>query len=159
MISLAEVIHAALGLVKSSPIQALMQWGGRSHVLFIILHGVQEVYFILLVWTSLTMPNQMPSCLGISGPIVLLRACLTGRLGCVRGGWVNGPSSGHLCSLCSLPDHAHYKIVRVKYVFFRLHLNACNWRSHGVLSFVRHRLAPADHPISLVCFVNRRYMP
>ena len=31
------------GLVRSNPLTALMQWGGRTHVLLAILHGVPHV--------------------------------------------------------------------------------------------------------------------
>ncbi len=41
-VSLLEVLHAALGLVPSSPLMAAMQWAGRSHVLFVVLGGVAE---------------------------------------------------------------------------------------------------------------------
>ena len=34
MISLLEVLHALFGLVRGSPLAALLQWTGRSNVLF-----------------------------------------------------------------------------------------------------------------------------
>ena len=41
--SALEIVHAAIGLVGGSPINALMQWAGRSNVLFAIVHSVPEV--------------------------------------------------------------------------------------------------------------------
>ena len=41
--SLAEVAHAALGLVGGSPLTAAMQWAGRSNVLFGVVGAVPEV--------------------------------------------------------------------------------------------------------------------
>jgi len=41
--ALMEVIHAMIGLVPSSPLMALTQWGGKAHALFAILYGVPQV--------------------------------------------------------------------------------------------------------------------
>eukprot|EP00898_Chlorokybus_atmophyticus_P002226 jgi/Chlat1/3003/Chrsp2S00365 len=38
-----EVIHAALGLVRSNPALVFLQWLGRSHVLFACVYSVDEV--------------------------------------------------------------------------------------------------------------------
>ncbi|CAG9464099.1 unnamed protein product [Pedinophyceae sp. YPF-701] len=44
LLAFMEVVHAALRIVRSSPVQALMQWGGRSHVLFALLKPVAAVH-------------------------------------------------------------------------------------------------------------------
>eukprot|EP00798_Chlamydomonas_sp_ICE-L_P020085 gene20085-26802_t len=55
-ISLLEVVHAATGLVPSSPVSAFTQWIGRSHALFCILLSVSSVQstvfgpLMLFVW-------------------------------------------------------------------------------------------------------------
>mgnify|MGYP001810528148 CR=1 FL=1 len=41
--SALEIVHAALGLVGGSPVTALMQWAGRSNVLFGVVAAVPEV--------------------------------------------------------------------------------------------------------------------
>ena len=41
--SALEILHAALGLVGGSPLTALMQWAGRSNVLFGVVAAVPEV--------------------------------------------------------------------------------------------------------------------
>lgn len=41
--SALEIVHAAAGLVGGSPATALMQWGGRSNVLFGVVAAVPEV--------------------------------------------------------------------------------------------------------------------
>mmetsp|Transcript_3124 Transcript_3124/g.19264 ORF Transcript_3124/g.19264 Transcript_3124/m.19264 type:complete len:209 (-) Transcript_3124:2410-3036(-) len=41
--SALEIAHAAFGLVPSSPITSLMQWTGRSHVLFVIVYCIEEL--------------------------------------------------------------------------------------------------------------------
>ena len=41
--SVAEVAHAAVGLVGGSPLTAAMQWAGRSNVLFGVVGAVPEV--------------------------------------------------------------------------------------------------------------------
>ncbi|KAG1671190.1 hypothetical protein FOA52_010126 [Chlamydomonas sp. UWO 241] len=51
-----EVLHACVGLVPSSPVMALMQWGGKAHAMFTILYGVAEAQtswlgpVLLAVW-------------------------------------------------------------------------------------------------------------
>ncbi|XP_008788077.1 very-long-chain (3R)-3-hydroxyacyl-CoA dehydratase 2 [Phoenix dactylifera] len=42
-ISFLEVIHAAVGLVSSGAVLALMQWGGRTHFLLAIVRQIPEV--------------------------------------------------------------------------------------------------------------------
>ncbi len=42
-VSLLETLHAAVGLVPSSPAMALMQWAGRSNVLFLVLDAIPQV--------------------------------------------------------------------------------------------------------------------
>lgn len=42
-VSLLETLHAAVGLVPSSPVMALMQWAGRSNVLFLVLDAIPQV--------------------------------------------------------------------------------------------------------------------
>ncbi|KAK9806866.1 hypothetical protein WJX72_005499 [[Myrmecia] bisecta] len=42
-LSFLEVVHAAVGLVRGSPLTALMQWAGRSHILFALLHCIPEL--------------------------------------------------------------------------------------------------------------------
>ncbi|EFN59260.1 hypothetical protein CHLNCDRAFT_137564 [Chlorella variabilis] len=41
--SALEILHAAVGLVGGSPVTALMQWAGRSNVLFGVVGAVPEV--------------------------------------------------------------------------------------------------------------------
>lgn len=41
-----EVLHAATGMVKGSPIMAAVQWAGRSNCLFAVLHCIPQL------WTS-----------------------------------------------------------------------------------------------------------
>ena len=41
--SALEIVHAAVGLVGGSPLTALMQWAGRSNVLFGVVAAVPEV--------------------------------------------------------------------------------------------------------------------
>eukprot|EP00897_Mesotaenium_endlicherianum_P010251 jgi/Mesen1/9254/ME000006S09256 len=48
--SFLEVIHAALGIVRSGAGTALMQWAGRSHVLFAVLLQVPEVQAVPAVF-------------------------------------------------------------------------------------------------------------
>lgn len=43
LVSALEVVHAAVGLVGGSPVTALMQWAGRSNVLFGVVAAVPEV--------------------------------------------------------------------------------------------------------------------
>ena len=43
LLALLEVVHAAAGLVGGSPVTALMQWAGRSNVLFGVIKSVPEV--------------------------------------------------------------------------------------------------------------------
>ncbi|GIL62443.1 hypothetical protein Vafri_16669 [Volvox africanus] len=42
--SLLETVHAAIGLVPSSPLMSLMQWMGRSNVLFLILGPISQLH-------------------------------------------------------------------------------------------------------------------
>lgn len=42
-VSLLETLHAAVGLVPSSPVMALMQWAGRSNVLFLVLDAIPQL--------------------------------------------------------------------------------------------------------------------
>ncbi|DBA71042.1 hypothetical protein WJX79_002593 [Trebouxia sp. C0005] len=44
LLSALEILHAAAGLVRGSPLTALMQWSGRSNVLFAILHRVSQLW-------------------------------------------------------------------------------------------------------------------
>eukprot|EP00197_Chlamydomonas_leiostraca_P011161 CAMPEP_0202861760 /NCGR_PEP_ID=MMETSP1391-20130828/3050_1 /ASSEMBLY_ACC=CAM_ASM_000867 /TAXON_ID=1034604 /ORGANISM="Chlamydomonas leiostraca, Strain SAG 11-49" /LENGTH=220 /DNA_ID=CAMNT_0049541195 /DNA_START=17 /DNA_END=679 /DNA_ORIENTATION=- len=41
--SILEVVHAAIGIVPSSPAMALLQWAGRSHILYLVLDAVPQV--------------------------------------------------------------------------------------------------------------------
>lgn len=56
-ISLLETAHSMIGLVKSSPAMNIMQWAGRSHVLFCIVQSVPALQrsgftgVLLLVWS------------------------------------------------------------------------------------------------------------
>ncbi|CAM6125932.1 unnamed protein product [Calypogeia fissa] len=43
VIAILEVLHAVLGLVRSDPKTALMQWGGRTHVLLSIIDRLPQV--------------------------------------------------------------------------------------------------------------------
>ncbi len=43
LLSGLEILHAAMGLVGGSPVTALMQWAGRSNVLFGVVGAVPEV--------------------------------------------------------------------------------------------------------------------
>ncbi|PNH00928.1 3-hydroxyacyl-CoA dehydratase 2, partial [Tetrabaena socialis] len=43
-LSLLETAHAAVGLVPSSPVLALMQWAGRSNVLFLIVEPIDQLH-------------------------------------------------------------------------------------------------------------------
>lgn len=44
LLSALEILHAAAGLVRGSPLTALMQWSGRSNVLFAILHRIPQLW-------------------------------------------------------------------------------------------------------------------
>jgi len=44
MISLLEVFHALFGLVRGSPLAALLQWTGRSNVLFNVILPIPTIY-------------------------------------------------------------------------------------------------------------------
>ncbi|KAG2498226.1 hypothetical protein HYH03_003976 [Edaphochlamys debaryana] len=56
--SLLETVHAALGLVPSSPLSALMQWGGRSNCLFCVVQPIRalhsDVYALVMLgcWSA-----------------------------------------------------------------------------------------------------------
>ena len=56
-LAVLEVVHAALGLVRGSYQNALLQWLGRSHVLFLVLARLPSLQqtvaagLLLLVWT------------------------------------------------------------------------------------------------------------
>lgn len=39
-----EILHAATGLVRGSPVAALMQWAGRSNCLFAVVHCIPELW-------------------------------------------------------------------------------------------------------------------
>ncbi len=43
MISLLEVLHALIGLVRGSPVAALVQWTGRANVLYAIILAIPEI--------------------------------------------------------------------------------------------------------------------
>lgn len=43
-LSLLEALHAALGLVRSGVAAALIQWVGRSHVLFAVLYAIPKLH-------------------------------------------------------------------------------------------------------------------
>lgn len=43
MISILEVLHALLGLVRGSPLAALVQWTGRANVLYAIVLAIPEI--------------------------------------------------------------------------------------------------------------------
>jgi very-long-chain (3R)-3-hydroxyacyl-CoA dehydratase len=69
VLSLLETVHAATGLVRSSPAMALVQWFGRTHALCCILdsvHQVQSSVFgpvMLAVWAlSEVGEGQGPPC-------------------------------------------------------------------------------------------------
>ncbi|KAJ7527745.1 hypothetical protein O6H91_16G069200 [Diphasiastrum complanatum] len=50
-----EVIHAAAGLVNSGFFMSLLQWAGRSHVLFCIICQIEEIEktsFVFMVFTA-----------------------------------------------------------------------------------------------------------
>ncbi|KAG7671733.1 hypothetical protein Ndes2526B_g07369 [Nannochloris sp. 'desiccata'] len=55
-LAVLEILHAAIGIVGGSPVTSLMQWGGRSNVLFAVVKSVPEVQAtpavgaMLLVW-------------------------------------------------------------------------------------------------------------
>jgi very-long-chain (3R)-3-hydroxyacyl-CoA dehydratase len=55
--SVLEIVHAALNIVKGSPVSALMQWAGRSNIFFGVVRSVPEVQStpyvaaMLLAWT------------------------------------------------------------------------------------------------------------
>lgn len=57
-LSFLETIHGVLGLVKGSPVASLMQWGGRSNVLYGVIAQIPEVHkgfpvaAMLLAWAS-----------------------------------------------------------------------------------------------------------
>ena len=42
-LALLESLHAALGLVRGSPIMSAVQWAGRSHTLYLILEPFPQV--------------------------------------------------------------------------------------------------------------------
>jgi very-long-chain (3R)-3-hydroxyacyl-CoA dehydratase len=43
LLAILEILHAAIGIVGGSPVTSLMQWGGRSNVLFAVVKSVPEV--------------------------------------------------------------------------------------------------------------------
>mmetsp|Transcript_6488 Transcript_6488/g.12857 ORF Transcript_6488/g.12857 Transcript_6488/m.12857 type:complete len:224 (-) Transcript_6488:496-1167(-) len=43
MVSFLEILHALLGLVRGSPMAALLQWVGRSNVLYAIVLAIPEI--------------------------------------------------------------------------------------------------------------------
>jgi very-long-chain (3R)-3-hydroxyacyl-CoA dehydratase len=43
MLSFVEVIHALLGLVRGSPVAALLQWTGRANVLYAVVLAIPEI--------------------------------------------------------------------------------------------------------------------
>ncbi|KAL3143126.1 hypothetical protein ABBQ38_003397 [Trebouxia sp. C0009 RCD-2024] len=57
LLSALEIVHAATGLVRGSPLTALMQWSGRSNVLFAILHQIPQLWsnpaaaILIYVWS------------------------------------------------------------------------------------------------------------
>ncbi|XP_073114645.1 uncharacterized protein [Elaeis guineensis] len=53
-ISFLEVIHAAIGLVSSGAVLALMQWGGRTHFLLAIVRQIPEVQNLPSVFITFT---------------------------------------------------------------------------------------------------------
>ena len=42
-LALLESLHAALGLVRGSPVMSAVQWAGRSHTLYLILEPFPQV--------------------------------------------------------------------------------------------------------------------
>ncbi|KAL6763238.1 tyrosine phosphatase-like protein [Haematococcus lacustris] len=56
LLSGLEVIHTLLGIVRSSPAMALLQWAGRSNILFLVLSHIPDVQaspassLLLAVW-------------------------------------------------------------------------------------------------------------
>ncbi|GFH11371.1 Very-long-chain (3R)-3-hydroxyacyl-CoA dehydratase [Haematococcus lacustris] len=55
LLSGLEVIHTLLGIVRSSPAMALLQWAGRSNILFLVLSNIPDVGLVvyLPVWWQL----------------------------------------------------------------------------------------------------------
>ncbi len=51
-----ETLHAAIGIVKSNAVMTLLQWAGRSHILFCVVlavpetHGDPALTVLLTVW-------------------------------------------------------------------------------------------------------------
>lgn len=56
LLSALEIVHAAVGFVRGSPLTSLMQWSGRSNVLFAILHRIPQLWtnpataILIYVW-------------------------------------------------------------------------------------------------------------
>nr|AKM76678.1 protein-tyrosine phosphatase-like protein [Monsonia marlothii] len=72
-VAFLEVIHGAIGLVPSGALLPLMQWGGRTHFLFAIVRGIDEVqelpsvFITFLAWSLsevIRYPQYALSCLG-----------------------------------------------------------------------------------------------
>lgn len=53
-LSFLEVIHAAVGLVPSGVMLALMQWGGRTHFLLAIVRQIAEIQVLPSVFITFT---------------------------------------------------------------------------------------------------------
>nr|AKM76676.1 protein-tyrosine phosphatase-like protein [Hypseocharis bilobata] len=72
-VAFLEVIHGAIGIVPSGALLPLMQWGGRTHFLFAIVRGINEVqelpsvFITFLAWSMsevIRYPQYALSCLG-----------------------------------------------------------------------------------------------
>lgn len=68
-----EVIHGAIGLVPSGMLLPLMQWGGRTHVILIIIRQIKElqespaVFIIFAAWSLsevIRYPHHALNCIG-----------------------------------------------------------------------------------------------
>ncbi|XP_072996170.1 uncharacterized protein [Typha latifolia] len=73
-LSFLEVIHAAVGLVPSGVLLALMQWGGRTHFLLAIVRQIPEiqvlpsVFITFMSWSIsevIRYSHYATSCVGI----------------------------------------------------------------------------------------------
>ncbi|EFJ47290.1 hypothetical protein VOLCADRAFT_61480 [Volvox carteri f. nagariensis] len=74
--SLLETLHAAVGLVPSSPLMSLMQWMGRSNVFFLILEPNPQVR---MSWWSVLMMGTWAAAEVIRYPQYMLSTALGER--------------------------------------------------------------------------------
>ena len=88
-------MHAAAGLVGGSPATALMQWAGRSNVLFGVVAAVPEVQqraavgYMFLAWALSEVVRYPWYAASLAGACPRWLTWLR-RAGCVGGCWAAG---------------------------------------------------------------------